>query len=263
MLRRTPEFAVDRDLNLLIGTAFSVGLLHTLLGPDHYVPFAAMSKCKGWTVRKTLGITAICGLGHVAGSVAIGVVGLLLGTAVLRIEALESFRGDGAAWLLIGFGLAYFAWGVVRAFRDVPHTHWHAHPDGTMHSHAHKHDLKHQHVHDERAVAAPDGRMADGEALGQKRRSSLTPWVLFLIFVFGPCEVLVPLLMYPAAEANWLAILWVVVAFTIATVGAMLAAVALLVLGLKAVRLPDMHRYGHAMAGLAVLGCGAMVKLGL
>ena len=29
-----------------------------------------------------------------------------------------------------------------------------------------------------------------------------TPWVLFLIFVFGPCEPLIPLVMYPAAKHN-------------------------------------------------------------
>ena len=29
---------------------------------------------------------------------------------------------------------------------------------------------------------------------------NLTPWILFTIFVFGPCEPLIPLVMFPAAE---------------------------------------------------------------
>lgn len=244
---------VDANLTILIATAFSVGLFHTLLGPDHYVPFVALSKCNGWSARRTLLITALCGIGHVGGSVVIGAIGLLLGTAIFQIETLESLRGDGAAWLLIGFGLAYLTWGIVRAARDVPHTHWHAHPDGTVHSHLHRHDLEHRHVHDQAPV----------DESGRQRTRSVTPWLLFLIFIFGPCEVLIPLLMYPAAEADGLAILWVIAAFSVATVGAMLAAVAVLVFGLRFVRLPDMHRYGHALAGGAVLSCGMMVKLGL
>jgi len=29
-------------------------------------------------------------------------------------------------------------------------------------------------------------------------------WALFLIFVFGPCEPLIPLIMYPAAKLNFI-----------------------------------------------------------
>ena len=50
-----------------------------------------------------------------------------------------------------------------------------------------------------------------------------TPWALFIIFVFGPCEPLIPVLMYPAAHANWLAVTAVCLAFGLATIGTMLA----------------------------------------
>lgn len=249
---------MDANITFLVGTAFSVGVIHTLLGPDHYVPFVALSKSNGWTARKTLLVTALCGLGHVAGSVAIGLIGLLIGVAIFRIESLESLRGDGVAWLLIGFGLAYFTWGVVQAIRDVPHEHLHSHADGTVHVHLHQHDVDHRHVHDHRHVQS----MSTEATPSTRKKRLVTPWVLFLIFVFGPCEVLIPLLMYPAAEANGFAVLWVVAAFTLATVGAMLVAVSLLVYGLRFIRLPNLHRYGHAAAGFAVFACGMMVHLG-
>lgn len=249
---------MESDLNILIATAFSVGLLHTLLGPDHYVPFVAMSKSSGWTAKKTFWVTVLCGLGHVAGSVVIGSVGILLGTALFHIEALESWRGEVAAWLLIGFGLAYFVWGMVQATRGVSHTHLHRHVDGTVHSHEHVHDATHCHVSDVATVSDPGVDEIDAG----RRSPSLTPWVLFLIFAFGPCEVLIPLLMYPAAEANWMAIGLVVGAFTLATVGTMVASVMLLVFGMQYVRLPDLHRYSHALAGFAAFACGMMVKLG-
>ncbi len=98
---------MNAELGILVMTAFSVGFLHTLLGPDHYVPFIAMSRTNRWSARKTCSITALCGLGHVMGSVVIGSIGLMLGTILMQVEALEAFRGDAAAWLLIGFGLAY------------------------------------------------------------------------------------------------------------------------------------------------------------
>ncbi len=252
--RPTESSFLASDLSILSATAFSTGVLHTILGPDHYVPFVALARSRMWSVRKLITVTVLCGLGHVAGSVVIGTVGLLLGTAVLRLEALESLRGDGAAWLLIGFGLAYFVWGTVQAFRDVPHTHLHAHADGTVHCHLHRHDAEHRHVHDYETMAAADT---------ETPRRSITPWILFLIFVFGPCEVLIPLLMYPAAHASAAAVVLVVAAFTIGTVGTMVSAVLLLVYGIRRVPVPHGHHFGHAAAGLAVLACGALMKLGL
>ena len=32
--------------------------------------------------------------------------------------------------------------------------------------------------------------------------TKLTPWVLFIIFVFGPCEVLIPMLFIPAVQQS-------------------------------------------------------------
>jgi nickel/cobalt exporter len=207
---------------LLCTTALSVGAIHTLLGPDHYVPFAALSRAGGWTARKTLGVTVACGLGHVAGSVAIGAIGLLLGSVVLRFEAIESWRGDVAAWLLIGFGFVYLCWGAKRAVRAASHVH------------------------------APP-------AAG----SVWTPWLAFLVFVLGPCEPLIPLLMVPAARSDPGAVVAVVAAFTAATLGTMVLAVVALRHGLACVYLPVLRRFDDALAGLAILVCGVLVKVGL
>jgi len=156
----------------LLGTAFTLGFVHTLLGPDHYVPFVAMSRAGRWTLKKTVVITLLCGLGHVLSSVLLGLVGIAAGVMLVRLEAIESIRGDVAGWLLLGFGLAYFVAGVVKAVRNMPHSHWHSHGDGTMHAHSHDHAGDHLHAHERNAVQTGDA--ADAPAAKQAERASLS-----------------------------------------------------------------------------------------
>ena len=93
---------------------------------------------------------------------------------------------------------------------------------------------------------------------------SLTPWVLFIIFAFGPCEPLIPLVMYPAAQQNWGSVIWVAGVFGLATIGTMLAAVLSLTLGVKKISLGPLERFSHALAGGAIAMSGMAIKfLGL
>ena len=230
----------------LAGVAALIGVLHTLAGPDHYLPFVAMSRAGRWSLARTLTVTLAAGTGHVLGSAALGLAGVATGLAVGRLEWVEQFRGQLAGWLLLGFGLAYLVWGLRRAVRNRPHAHWHAHGDGTVHVHEHRHVGEHTHVHQDR----PDV-------------IRLTPWVLFTIFVFGPCEPLIPLLMYPAARGSFWGVALVTVVFGVCTLAAMTAAVAAGHLGLGRLPAPWLGRFGHAAAGLAVAACGAAVILGL
>jgi len=108
---------MNQEILALSLTAASIGFFHTILGPDHYLPFVAMSQARGWSRLRTISLTIICGIGHVASSVVLGLLGAALGMAVSRLEAIESIRGDLAAWVLIAFGLVYFVWGIRRAIK--------------------------------------------------------------------------------------------------------------------------------------------------
>jgi sulfite exporter TauE/SafE len=240
-------------------TAASIGVLHTLLGPDHFIPFVAMSRAGNWSARRTLWVTAGCGLGHVAGSVLIGFLGLALGVVVMKLEAFESLRGDTAAWMLIAFGLAYLTWGIVQAIRTTPHAHVHARVDGTMQSHSHVGTASHGHVH----TAPMAAHVASEAETGAVVASVWSPWLLLLVFMFGPCEPLIPLLMYPAAKASPWAVVAVVASFTLATVATMTLTVMVMRFGMSFLHLPQLSRFSHAFAGLAILVCGMLVKFGL
>ena len=237
---------ISNEIWILAGTAVALGFFHTLIGPDHYLPFIAMAKARQWPLRKTLAIAFFSGLGHVMSSVLLGFIGLALGLAVNRLEASESWRGNAAAWLFIGFGFAYLIWGLHRAFKNRPHNHAHAHADGAVHDHLHQHESEHVHVHE------------------RKAKANITPWILFTLFVFGPCEPLIPLIMYPAAKHSMAGVVLVAAVFAVATIATMLAIISLSSWGLSFVRLGRLERYAHAMAGGTIFLSGLAVQfLGL
>lgn len=233
---------MNPELLLLSGAAVSVAFVHTLAGPDHYLPFVAMARAGTWGRRRTVWVTALCGLGHVASSILLAAVGVVLFRSADHLLGIEGMRGDVAAWGLIGFGLLYGIWGLRRARRQRPHVHRHVHADGTTHDHVHTHETGHVHKH--------------GVGMG--------PWALFLIFVLGPCEPLIPMLIVANERAGTLAAWLVAVVFSLVTVVTMLAMVVLVLGGLEHVRMPRLERYEHALAGLAILACGVGIRfLGL
>lgn len=257
----------SQSFTVLLWTAASIGVIHTVMGPDHYLPFVAMARARSWTWSKTAFIVLACGVGHVVGSVGLGGLGVAFGWTLGGLKAFESVRGSLAGWLMLGFGLAYTAWGLRRAVRNRPHRHLHAHADGTFHSHDHLHDGEHVHVHDVRGTspASPPGRADRGRVAptAAGRQVNITGWVLFTLFVFGPCEPLIPFLMVPAAQRSIWGLVWVTSVFAAATLATMLAAVALGLFGLGRIASPALERYAHALAGLVVTACGVAMKAGL
>lgn len=232
-------------LALLALTAASVGFVHTLMGPDHYLPFLVLARARGWSVRRTTLVTLACGLGHVLSSVLLGTVGIATGLAVSHLESVESQRASVAAWLLVTVGLVYCAWGLHRALRATGRHHFHF-PS--------RDDLSHL----DPLHSSPGDAPGHLPSPGSYR---LTPWVLFVIFVLGPCEPLIPVLMFPAATGGWLDVAVVAAAFGVATLAAMLLVVGIGLAGLTVLPLHRLERYGHALAGAAIALTGLAVQL--
>ncbi|HOW40661.1 MAG TPA: sulfite exporter TauE/SafE family protein [Bacteroidales bacterium] len=236
---------MDNSIAILSVTAVSLGFIHTLLGPDHYLPFIVLSQAKNWSLRKTMWITFFCGIGHVLSSVLLGMAGILVGVSVSRLVDVESFRGNIAAWLFIAFGLVYLIISIRNLVRKKKHTHSHFHLGGEKHIHEHNHQDEHTHIHQTDVV-------------------STTPWILFLIFVFGPCEPLIPILMYPAAENNIGGTILVSVLFSVVTIATMMTIVLAFKLGLSKINLKPVEKYSHVIAGGMILFSGLAIQfLGL
>lgn len=242
----------SRDLTVLLWTAATLGFLHTILGPDHYIPFVMMAKAQKWSRLKTGVITFLCGLGHVGSSVAIGAILAVAGMAFTEWSGSEwaawhESRGSLAAWLLIGVGMAFFVWGVIRALRGKAHTHTHTHTHGPTGTHVHEHDHSGSHMH-----------------VHESKVKRITPWVLFTIFIFGPCESLIPLMLASWAVAGMGGTVLVAGAFSLVTILTILATVGVLMLGLSRIPVDKVGRWSTAMAGVSLMGCGAAIQwLGL
>ena len=233
---------MEESTILLAVTAVTIGFIHTLIGPDHYLPFIVMGEARAWSIKKTMFITFLCGVGHVLSSVVVGFIGIAAGLSISKLEFFESFRGNIAAWLLIAFGLVYMLISLRALYRKKKHLHEHQHTDGTAHEHEHDHFSGHSHIH-----------ISD--------RKNMTPWILFLIFVLGPCEPLIPILMYPAAENNISGVILVSLLFSVVTIATMMTVVLAFRLGLSRINLRPLERYVNVIAGATIAVSGLAIQV--
>ncbi|MCO4768391.1 MAG: hypothetical protein KDA24_00065 [Deltaproteobacteria bacterium] len=236
----------ETTLSILLSTAVSIGFVHTLIGVDHSLPFVALGRARGWSMARVLAVTGACGVAHVLSSVLIGGVGIALGVGLERLEIIEGFRGTLASWMIIAFGLVWATWAFIRGRRGHRHSHGHTHADGTVHEHGHDHQSEHVHGH---------------EAVGGKRLSVTAFWSLFLIFAFGPCEALIPMLMFPAMEHAWGSVALVTGVFAFTTIATMMLVVGVVYAGALRISLERFERHADVFAGLAIATSGAAIPL--
>lgn len=232
---------MQTELGILIITAITIACLHTLTGPDHYIPFIALSKARGWSFGKTLLWTVVCGCGHVWSSVLLALGGAAIGWSLSKVSWLEEVRGGIAGWILLLFGLIYGIWGLFQAWRNRLHKHFDAYEDGNIYVYEHKH----------------------GETVQPKERHKVTPWVLFIIFLLGPCEPMIPLLYFPASQNSWQAMLLLIFVYTFFTLLTMIVMVVFGYYGISFLKTEKLERYMHALGGLTIFICGiGMVFMG-
>ena len=226
---------MSSEFYILIATAVTISFLHTVAGPDHYLPFIALSKTRGWSFSKTVFWTVVCGCGHVGSSVLLGLGGAAIGWSLSSVQWIQSIRGGLAGWCLLIFGLIYTIWGLIRAKQNRTHKHFDVFTDGSMYVYEHKH----------------------GEVVPPKERHAVTPWVMFVIFVLGPCEPMIPLLSFPAAKNSLFGMTILIIVYTFMTIITMLAMVLLGYYGIGFLTTRKWERYVHALGGMAILVCGA------
>ena len=87
---------------------------------------------------------------------------------------------------------------------------------------------------------------------------------LHTLFVLGPCEPLIPLLMYPTSKENFGGLLLVTAIFGAVTILTMLGIVVASTWGISRLPMKKVERYTHALAGGSICLCGIAIQfLGL
>ena len=163
---RSPDPVVDCGVDRV---------LHTILGPDHYVVFTAMARARwGWRRRW---VTLACGTGHHEPVIPAASVSCRRAACFTRRD-----RGARQPGRLRLAGLR----------PDVPGL-------GSEESRARP---RHSHVHVHDDVVTITNTTTAITSRARACPHSITPWAMFIIFVLGPCEALIPLFMYPAAQQS-------------------------------------------------------------
>ncbi len=216
----------SQSLVLLMSTAALLGAGHTIIAPHHYLPFAAVGKSAGWSNAKTLFVTLLCGFGHLASSLVFAGIAVALTFGAASVEYFQHFRGDIAQFVFLGFALAYTIFGLKRGLRSDA--------DAACSCHCHAED---------------------------KIKNAATLGALFLIFLIGPCDVLIPLVILPALSFDWWGVLLVACVFSLATIASMLLMVAVILYGLKFVpfRGGKLERWSSFITGAVLLVCALMM----
>lgn len=215
------EIASGATLSAIWIAALLTAVIHTVMGPDHYLPFIAIAKSRDYSLKKTLFWTFICGLGHIASALLLALLFIYFSHWLSKENFLwlEENRGDIAAYALIGLGAAYLLWALRHRF-------------------AHQHQI-------------PD--MQD---------KNISVWVLFIIFVLGPCEALLPILT-ASSVLGISAVISCTLIFSIATIATMMLCVTLGMLGISTLRFKSLENYAHEIAGGTIMACGLAIIYGL
>jgi nickel/cobalt exporter len=200
--------------------AATVGALHAL-APDHWLPIAAVSRARSWSLARTGRVAMLCGVGHVTVSALLALAALYTGTGV--VAAFGAPIASVAAVLMIGFGIGYALWGARHVIVRKLHGHDHAHYD---------------HVHDP---------------------SRTSTWALFAIYSADACVAVIPIV-FASATLPLAATLAIVLVYEVSAVGTMVTLAVASRAGAGAMlRGRWIERYGDSAAGAMIAVTGIAV----
>ncbi|MBN2804280.1 MAG: hypothetical protein JXR91_14390 [Deltaproteobacteria bacterium] len=216
-------------------TAFSIAFMHTVAGPDHYLPFLVLGRAENWSFKRIMFYTLAGGVAHILSSLIIGFLAVMLGWSAGSIDFLNGIRGTFAIWALVAVGVIYMIVGLIKVYLST-----------SDHSHGHSHEHSHDHFHF-------FGRKFTG---GAGKRTALA---LIVIFLLGPCEPLIPLLLLPSAGHSILALIIIISVFAGTTLFTQACCLSLAFLGIGLFEFNIVKRYMHVFSGMAIATSGLIL----
>ncbi len=223
-------------------TGFTVAFLHAAI-PTHWLPFVLVARARSWSRVKTLAVTSLAGIGHVALTTLLG-----LGIAWLGFQ-IDERAGRAFPWIagtfLLGFALFYF-W---RQWTGGGICHHHA-PGSHHHADEHcREDHEHSHwqeeLHDSPLVSS---RAGDWTAISG----------LFVMLTFSPCEGFLPFYL-SAVQFGWRGFIVLSLILAVATLGAMTLFTWLALIGFERFRIKAFERREAGLLGVVFLVLAVLV----
>ena len=231
----------EATLGLMAATV-TLAVLHTLV-PDHELPLAMIGRAQNWTIQKMAGVTLVAGAIHISVSMGVGILALVVSTALAEKVAGTAHQISG--FLLVAFGVVY----TILAWRRRGHGHSHG---GLGHSHGSKYAA---HAHGR----APPSSGIKVDSTGKPVIAG-SAWIVAIVGI-APCFTLIPILI-EATLFGPTTTLVVMVVYALSTIGMM---VILTSIALKTItfltRLAKIEKYVEIIAGLIILAVGLWVAL--
>ncbi|WP_348550675.1 manganese efflux pump [Acidithiobacillus sp.] len=122
---------MSSTLLLLLLAAFLVAFFHAIL-PDHWMPIAILARTQRWPMRRALRVAAWAGFGHIAGSLVLGAILLVLGYGLEgNFAHFARYQDQILGGILLVTGTGLLLW---QLLRGAPHPHEHHEHDHVGHA---------------------------------------------------------------------------------------------------------------------------------
>jgi nickel/cobalt transporter (NicO) family protein len=212
-------------------TGFTVAFFHAAI-PTHWLPFVLVSRARHWTRGKTLAVSALAGLGHVALT---SLLGLVIAWFGFRLDRQHE---QLFPWIAGGFLLAIGGFYFWRQWRGrVMHHHVlgaHHHPSERC-GHGHGRSHWEDELNDSPLVSARSG---DAAAISG----------LLVMLTLSPCEGFLPVYL-SGVQFGWHGFIVLSVILGVGTLAGMMLFTWLTLLGLEKFELKNLERYEAALLG--------------
>jgi nickel/cobalt transporter (NicO) family protein len=225
-------------LTTIAATGFSVAFFHAAI-PTHWLPFVLVARARSWSRTRTLMVTTLAGLGHVALT---SLLGLGIAWFGFQLEEKVEWFPWLAGGLLLAFSLFYF-W---RQWRGTGICHHHT--PGTHH-HAS------EHCGEEREQSHWDAELKDSPLVSKKAGEWTAISGLFVMLTLSPCEGFLPVYL-SGVQFGWKGFVVLSVILAVATLAGMTLFTWLALVGFDRFRLKAFERHEAGLLGIlfAVLG---------
>jgi nickel/cobalt transporter (NicO) family protein len=229
-------------LTTVAATGFTVAFFHAAI-PTHWLPFVLVARARRWSRTKTIAVTSLAGMGHVALTSVLGLVIAWFGFQ------LDEKLGEAFPWIAGGLLIAFAIFYLWRQWtgRGILHHH----PPGSHHHPG-------EHCGEEREHSHWQEEMKDSALVSHKAGDWAAISGLFVMLTLSPCEGFLPVYL-SGVQFGWTGF-WVLSAIlAVATLAGMTIFTWLAMIGFERFRLKAFERHEAGLLGVLFATLGVLI----